>query len=224
MKRGLLFCAAILLTSPVASAPANPPVADSKLAHSSVSLAVDPQLNDGRVVVRIAAKNSTTAPVSFGPTSVSIAKPSGETIALISLQQLIDDVRVAAGMPAQPAPGQALTAGAYTTAQVQVDSAGHPDVSGYTGGSAVAPAETVRRSNQPSPKSKPSIDRATAETQIAALKQAVLQDTTIQASQISVAQVVSQKVKFKKGEDRTLYLRVRIAGDEHSFTIAAPAD
>jgi hypothetical protein len=31
-------------------------------------------------------------------------------------------------------------------------------------------------------------------------------------------------VKFKKGENRMLYLRVRIAGDEHSFTIAAPAD
>ena len=94
---------------------------------------------------------------------------------------------------------------------------------GYTGGSAIGPAEFVRRTKQVSPKSKPSIDRATAETQIAALKQAILQDSTIRPGQITVGQLVSQKLNFKKGEDRTLHLRVRIAGDEHSFTVAAPA-
>jgi hypothetical protein len=224
MKRGLLFCAAILLTDPAVGAPNNPQIAESKQPHSSVSLAVDPALNDGRLVIRIAAKNGTTAPVAFGPATVLISKANGEGIALTSLQQLIDDVRIAAGMPAQPAPGQAPTAGAYATAQVQVDSSGHPDVSGYTGGSAVAPGEIVRRSNQASPKSKPSIDRAAAETQIGALRQAILQDQTLQPGQIAVGQVVSQKLKFKKGEVRTLYVRVRIAGDEHGFTITAPAD
>jgi hypothetical protein len=224
MRTGFVLCAAILLTSPAVSAPPSSPVAESKLAHSSVSVAVDPQLNDGRVVIKMAVKNASTAPVSFGPGSVSVSKATGEGIGLRSLQQLIDDVRVAAGMPTQAGAGQAPTAGAYSSAQVQVDSAGHPDVSGYTGGSAVAPAEIVRRTNQASPKSKPSIDRATAETQIAALKQAVVQDTTIQPGQIAVGQVVSQKLNFKKGEARTLYVRVQIAGDEHGFTVVAPRD
>ena len=222
MRRTFLLCAAILLTSPAAAAPAAPAIAESKLSHSSVSVAVDPQLNDGRVVIRIATKNATTAPVAFGPSSVSVAKPTGEAIALSSLQKLIDDVRVAAGMPAEAAPGQALTAGAYAAPQIQVDGAGHPDVSGYTGGSAVAPGAIVSRTKQPSPKSKPSISRAAAEAQIAVLKQAILQDTTIQPGQIAVGQIVSEKLKFKKGEDRTLHLRVTIAGDEHGFTIAAP--
>jgi hypothetical protein len=35
---------------------------------------------------------------------------------------------------------------------------------------------------------------------------------------------VSQKLKLKTGEDRTLHLIVTIAGDTHGFTIAAPAD
>jgi hypothetical protein len=46
----------------------------------------------------------------------------------------------------------------------------------------------------------------------------------IQPGQIRVGQIVSQKLKFKKGEDRTLYLKIRIAGDEHSFTVAAPSN
>jgi hypothetical protein len=224
MKRGFVFCAAMLFAPPVSGAPTNPPIAESKQPHSSVSVVVEPKLNDGRVVIKIAAKNGSTAPAPFGPSSVSISKPSGEAVALSPLQQLIDDVRVAAGMPTEAAPGQAPTAGAYAAAQVQVDSAGHPDVSNYTGGTAVAPGEIVRRSNQPSHNSKPSIDRAAAEAQIRALRQAILQDQTIQPGQIVVGQLVSQKLTFKKGEDRTLYLRVRIAGDEHGFTIAAPTD
>ena len=72
--------------------------------------------------------------------------------------------------------------------------------------------------------SKHLIDRKTAEAQIAALKQAILQDQTIAPGQIAVGQVVSQKLKFAKGEDRTLHLRVRLGSDEHGFTIAAPSD
>jgi hypothetical protein len=222
MKRLVLLCAAIVLPAPAGAAPASQAVAESKLTHSSVSVVVDPQLNDGRLVIKIAAKNGTTAAIPFGPSSILITKPTGEAIAFNSLQQLVDDVRMAAGM-AEAAPGQAPTPGAYAAAQTQVDNAGHPDVSGYTGGSGIATNEIVRRTNRALPKSKPSIDRATAEAQIAALKQAILQDSTIRPGQITVGQLVSEKLTFKKGEDRTLHLRVRIAGDEHSFTVAAPA-
>ena len=222
MKGLVLLCAAIVLQAPAAAAPASQEVAESKLTNSSVSVVVDPQLNDGRLVIKIAAKNGTTAAIPFGPSSISITKPTGEPIALNSLQQLVDDVRMAGGLTTEAVPGQAPTPGAYAAAQTQVDNAGHPDVSGYTGGSGIATNEIVRRTNRASPKSKPSIDRATAEAQIAALKQAILQDSMIRPGQITVGQLVSQKLNFKKGEDRTLHLRVRIAGDEHSFTVAAP--
>lgn len=225
MKSLLLLCAAIVLAAPAAAAPTAPQVAESRQLHSIVSVAVDPQVNDGRVVIKIAAKNGSTAAVPFGPSAVSITKPSGEVVALSSLQQLINDVRIAAGMPTEGAPGEAPTAGAYAmrAQPVAQDGSGRMDVTGFTGGGAFGAAETVRRSNQPSPSTKRSIDRATAETQIAALKQAVLQDGSIQPGQIAVGQLVSQKLRFKRGEDRTLYLRVHIAGDEHSFTIVAPA-
>ncbi len=224
MKRMLALCAAFLLASPAIAAPDSPAVATSRQPHSNVSLLVEPQLNDGRLVLKVAAQNSTGASVPFGPTSVSISKPSGEAIALSSLQQLTNDVRAAAGMTVEAAPPPAPVAGGYAAPQMQVDSAGHPDVSNFTGGSTVGADEMVRQANRVARKSKPTIDRQTAQAQIAALQQALLQDTTVQPGRVAAGEVVSQKLKFNKGEDRTLHLRVRIAGDEHAFTIAAPKD
>jgi hypothetical protein len=222
MKWVLLFCASIASASFVAAA--EPQVAESKLAHSSVSVAVEPQLNDGRLVIKIAAMNGTAAPVSFGPGAISITTVAGQPIALSPLPKLINDVRAAAGMKPEFVPHQTATAGAYAAPQMQVNSAGQADVSNYTGGSAIGSDEIIRQSNTPSRRSKPSIDRKTADAQIAGLRQAILQDTTIAPGQIAVGQVVSEKLELKKSEDRTLHLKVRIAGDEHGFTIAAPGD
>src|SRR4051794_41869202 len=95
MKWVPVFCASIALASPVTAA--EPQVAESKLAHSSVSVAVEPQLNDGRLVIKIAAMNGTAAPVSFGPGSVSISTVAGEARSLRPLQKNGNEVRAAAG-------------------------------------------------------------------------------------------------------------------------------
>jgi hypothetical protein len=219
--RLLLVSSAILFGVPVVAAQPAPTVAESKHAHSSVSVLVDPQLNDGRLVVKIAAQNKSTTPVPFGPSSISVSKPNGEQIALLPLARLIGDVRLAAGMSDQGATQQAPTAGAYAAPSVSVGSGGRPDVSGYTGGSGIAGDEIIRR-NQQRARTRPSISEEQAEEQIATLKQAILQDTTLQPGQVAAGQIVSEKLTFRKGEDRTLHLRIRIAGDEHGFTIAAP--
>jgi hypothetical protein len=218
MKWVPVFCASIALASPVTAA--EPQVAESKLAHSSVSVAVEPQLNDGRLVIKMAAMNGTAAPVPFGPGSVSVSTVAGQPIALSSLQKLVNDVRVSAGMKPESGPHVTATGGAYAAPQMQVNGAGQPDVSNYTGGSAIGSEEIIRQSQG----SKPSIDRKSADAQIAMLKQAILQDTTIAPGQIAVGQIVSEKLKFKKGEDRTLHLVVHIGGDTHPFTIAAPGE
>jgi hypothetical protein len=217
MKSAFLFCAAIACANPAVGAPPAPVVADSKQPHSIISLAVEPQLNDGRLVIKIAAKNGTAAPAPFGPGSVSITTLAGQQVALSPLEKLVNDVRMAAGMKTQARPGEAPTAGTYASRiqPVATDGSGRMDVTGYSNSSAVGSAEAVRWS-------KPTIDRHTAETQIAALKQAILQDQTVAPGQIAVGQLVSEKLKFKKGEDRTLHLLIHFAGDEHGFTIAAP--
>jgi hypothetical protein len=219
MKSMLLFCAATLLAAPATAAPPAPEIADSKQAQSTVSVAVEPQLNDGRLVIKIAAKNNSAAPVPFGPGSISISTVAGQPIALSPLPKLINDVRVAAGGATEAPPGGAPTQGAYAMRQQPraSDGSGRMDVTGYSAGASMAPAEAARWS-------KHLIDHKTADAQIAALKQAILQDTTIAPGQIAVGQVVSEKLKFAKGEERIVHIIVHVAGDEHGFTIAAPVD
>jgi hypothetical protein len=215
-----LFIVMMVLASPAPiRAQANPAVAESKLAHSSVSVLVEPQLNDGRLVVRIAAKNFGATAVPFGPANVVISKPAGEVVALYPLQALLDDVRIAAGMTPESSE-TALTQGAYASPQMNVRD-GKVDPTGFTGGSTVGRDEYIRRNQKHA--GKPSIGKAEAESQIAALKRAILPDSSLAPGQIAAGQVVSQKLTFKRGEDRTLHLRIRFAGDEHAFTIEAPA-
>jgi hypothetical protein len=178
---------------------------------------VEAALSDGRLVVKLAAKNLTSAPLAFGPAMISITKPSGETIALYPLAALINDVRVAAGMATDAAPH--VAAQAYAAPQLPTRG-GKLDVTGYTGSATVSGDEYIRR-NQPR-KGEARISKAEAQTQIAALRQAILQDSSIVPGQIAVGQIVSDKLKFAKGEERILHVRVRIAGDNHSFTVAVP--
>lgn len=195
-------------------------VAESQLPHSSVSVLVDPQLNDGRLVVRVAVKNLSGSPVPFGPSNVIVAKPSGQTITITPLPSLIEDVQMAAGISAAPARA-APTHGAYAAPQQSVRD-GRVDVSGFTGGSTVGGDEYVRQSRPR--KSKPTISQAEAEKQISTLKQAILQDSTLASGQIGAGQIVTEKLPLGKKEDRTLHLRVQVAGDEHGFTIEAPKE
>ncbi len=180
MKNFVMLAALLVPSAPLAAEPAAPAVAESKLDHSSASVMVEPKLDDGRLVLKIAVQNRTSAGIAFGPASISIAKPSGEAIGLVPLQRLIDDVRIAAGDVPEKSPSDAMTAGAYASS----DDALRSSEAGTT----------------------------------------INQDSVVQPGQVAAGQLVSEKLKFKKGEDRTLYLRISIAGDEHGFTIAAPKD
>lgn len=226
MEKRILLSGALVMAA-ATLAPANPavaqPVAESKMPRSSVSVLVEPKLSDGRLVIKLAARNSGAAPVPFGPSAISIAKPSGEAVAIYPLVRLVDDVRKAAGLSAEAAPATAPTQGAYAAPQQNVRDGGRMDVTGFTGGSTVGGDEYVRRSRS-SRKVKPTISEAEAAQQIAVLNQAILEDSTLAPGQVTAGQVVSDKLKFGKTEDRTLHVRVRVAGEEHAFTIAAPKE
>lgn len=218
MKIQLLFAAAALAISTPAFAqtPAASAVAESKAAHSTVSLLVEPKLDDGRLVLKLAAQNKTSAAVPFGPAAVTIAKVSGQPIALMTLPQLTNDVRMAAGMKPDAA---APTANTYATQGMATDPTGHLDVSNFNGSMGISQGQIVRDTTR----SKPTITKAQAEQQITALKQAILQDSSVPPGQIAVGELVSAPLKLAPGEDRTLHVWVKIGGDEHTFTIAAPA-
>ena len=224
----LLICGAVLFAQAApaaAQAPGGAAVttAESVQPSSSVSIVVEPALSDGRLVVKMAIQNRGATPLPFGPGNVSIAKLNGEPVAIMPLERLIDDVRVAAGESPQVGIGTHAGGSAYAAPVMPTNSEGQVDVSGYTGGMGLSGDETLRRSRPDRAKRKATITPQEAEAQIQALKAAILKDQSLQPKQIAAGQLVSEPLKFKKDEDRTLHLRVRAAGAEHSFTLMAPA-
>lgn len=218
--RFLLSAVALALTTPaVAQSPGTQAAADSKADHSTVSLAVEPKLDDDRLVIKLAAENRTKAPVPFGPADVTIAQLNGQPIAFMSLQQLTEDIRLAAGMKSEVA---APSSNTYATQAMSTDAMGHLDVSNFHGSMGVSGDQIVRDTRRATAPSKPTLSKPEAAQQIALLKQAILQDSTVAPGKIAVGELVSSPLKLAKGEDRTLHIWVKIAGDEHTFTIAAP--
>ena len=154
----MICCALVVLSAPAsaqAQAPAAAKVTIAELArpNSNVSIAVEPTLSDGRLIVRIAVQNHSAAAVALGPGNVSIAKAKGGPIALIPLQRLIEEVDIAAGGPATASHAGSA---AYDAPILPVNSEGRVDVSGYTGGTSVAPDERCAGRDRPRPASRPS--------------------------------------------------------------------
>lgn len=211
MKR--IALSLLLLAAPPALAQDAPAPIVSNGPVSNVSFSADAKLSDGRLVVRLAAQNLGTAPVSFGPANVRVTL-AGKPVALVPLARLIDDVRVANGLPAE---GSATNVEMVRQAAppVMTNNSGQKDVTGFTGGTATTAAAPVntRRAVRVKPEAA-----AAAEAQIAGLKAAILTDRSIAPREVAAGQLVTEKLKLK-GKDRTVVVTVAIGDDTHSFTL-----
>lgn len=218
-SKPLMAAAALGLAVPVQAAAQEAAVAESTQPNSAVSVLVEPQLSDGRLILKVAAKNSSSSPVQFGPSNVQISKPNGDPIGIYPLEALVNDVRAAAGMDFEEAPGGRPAESTYSAPQLGMRD-GRVDPTGYTGGARIGQEEFLRQ--MPRRSGKPTISEKEAEQQITALNAAILRESTVAPGQVVAGQLVSQTLDFAKNSDRTLHVRVRIAGDEHSYTVAAP--
>jgi len=60
------------------------------------------------------------------------------------------------------------------------------------------------------------------EQQVAALQAAILHPITIPAGSAAGGQIVTEKLKFKRKDDRTLRVVVAFNGEQHEFSVPAP--
>jgi hypothetical protein len=227
------FAAVIMLAAPlvvvdylVAGAGAAEPVAatgtvtaeglSSTRDHGIVKVVPDEKLADGRLVLKVVAFNRDHAPAAFGPESVRVFTGSGQQVALMSVEQLVKEVRGSRGdrLP------RAVDVFGSSGPLVGRDEAGRPDVSNYTGGSnSMGSTISTREQRQPDGGG----DDAKVQQQVAELQAALLKPVTIEPSEAAGGQVVTQKVKFGRKEERALRVQVDFNGEQHEFNFAAPA-
>jgi hypothetical protein len=155
--------------------------------------------------------------VSFGPENVGISTASGQLVELLSLEQLVKEARAAGGRAARVAHDPAN----YSGAGISRNSAGQPDVGNYTGsqtpiGGGVSPhTETATGARS-------GTEDAALQQQIASLEAAVLHPVTIAPGAAAGGQVVTEKLKLKRKDDRTLLIAVDLNGEHHEIRLVAP--
>jgi len=212
----LLACQAIATTGLAAAATVAEGLTSTK-DHGVVSVMSDPTLSDGRLVLKVVAMNRTQMPASFGPQDVKLFTAAGTPVKLMSLDQLVQEVRAAAGGGTDTMThGPAVHAGPM----MGHDSYGRPDVSGYTGGNDRMNGMDVTQTRTVAGKAVK--DDPSVQEQIANLSAAILHDLTIAPAAVAGGQVVTEKLKFARKEAHDLRLVVGFNGEQHEFEFAAP--
>ncbi len=181
-----------------------------------VSLMTDPVLSDGRLVLKIAAHNPTPSDVMLRASDVKVFTAAGRPVALLSVDELIADLTGARANRG----GSQSAASSYGSAAVNRNASGQPDVSSYTGatgsisgGVAPPPQAGTGRGG--------SADDA-QQQQIEAIRAAILQNVTVEPGKAAGGQIVTEKIRFSRKEEKALRVVVDFNGEQHEFNFEAP--
>jgi hypothetical protein len=204
----------------VLAAETMPPLSSTK-DRGLVSIVTDPALSQGRLVLKVVAFNRTREPAAFSDADVKIVTAAGKPVAFVPVDQLIAEVTKPAGRKRRVSSGDHNPAD-YSHPQMATGTsgAGEPDVSGYTGGgnptSGVVSAHTDVAA-------KASSADAQQNDQVAALRAGILHSMIIPSATAAGGQLVSEKLKFTRKEERRLRVTVEFNGEQHEFSVVPPA-
>lgn len=187
----------------------------STLDGGVVSIMTDPVLADGRLVLKVVALNPTAQAVELRAEDVHVSTAAGKSVPLMSLDALIAEVRGSGSSGSQPAHQSSN----YSRPQTSTNSAGKPDVSGITGASD-AIGRTLSE-HQARRRETVEDDPATRE-QIEGLKAGILQISTVEPGKATGGQLVTEKIRFSRKEEKILRVVVGFNGESHEFSFEAP--
>jgi hypothetical protein len=205
---------AVLALSGIARAQTPPAQAldlqsDQKLGY--VTLNSDLVLDDGRLVLAVGAFNKSAKAAALSPANISIATTTGKPVPLVPFARLEQETR-ARYLPKQGATMHAPTSRAIDTTAADESGGGH------TGNESLG----SRSIGKPRAKPDPEAEKRMAEA-LENLRVAILQDMTIEPRAAGSGQLVTQTLKFARGEPRKLKMSVTFAGELHEFEFEVPA-
>jgi hypothetical protein len=188
--------------------------------HGVVKVMADPTLAEGRLVLKVVAFNRAAAAASFAPENVKVFTAAGQSIPLMTLEQLVKETREAAGASGTNRAPSVDTFGTSGPG-INHDLSGRPDVGNYTGGSNAMGTSVSTHG----PRAKPvKEDDPKLQQQVAALTAAILQPVSVAPASAAGGQIVTQKIKFGRKEERSLRVVVSFNGEQHEFSFAAPGE
>jgi hypothetical protein len=208
-----LSVAAVLLAGMVITAVAATEALTSTKDQGVVSVQADPSLSDGRLILKVVAFNRTRNIASFGAEDIEIYTAAGKRVALLSLEQLVAEARGEG--PAERNTGVEHNPTDYSGPTMSHNSAGEPDVGTYTGSQTPAGGVISPHTRSAASARKAKEDPA-VEQYVATLQAAILRAQTVASGASAGGQVVTEKLKFRRKDDRTLRVVVTFNGITNS--------
>jgi hypothetical protein len=220
MAAAMLWCC-ISTAEPVSSETASLGLTAEK-DSGVVTVMPDPTLNDGRLVVKIAAQNRSTTATHLGVEDVHLYLADGSEVAWVPLARLIDET-VAAHSGARRKSASTHDPSSYSGSQVGRNASGEPDLSGYTGsaGSISGSISTHTQFDEPAPARS---DDPATQAQIDALRAGILQTLVLEPKAAAGAQLVSQKIKLSRKQSRALRVVVDFNAQRYEFEVMMPPE
>jgi hypothetical protein len=191
----------------------------STKAHGVVKLVSDPTLSDGRLVLKVVAFNRTSLPSSFGPEDIKVFTAAGQPIAVMTLEQLVQETKAASG-PSDKGGSTFHDPSSYSGPTLTHDSAGRPNVGNYTGAAGNNTGSLM--SSRTSMDERARADDKQLQPRIDALNAAILHAQSITAASAAGGQIVTEKIKFGRKDEHALRVVVDFNGEQHEFDFAAP--
>jgi hypothetical protein len=193
----------------------------STKAHGVVKLVSDPTLSDGRLVLKVVAFNRTSLPSSFGPEDITVRTAAGQPVAVMTLEQLVQETKGTAGH-SDKGGNTFHDPSSYSGPTMTHDSAGRPNVGNYTGaaGNNTGPLMSSRTSMDE--RGRGAKDDPQLQQRIDALNAAILHAQSIAPASAVGGQIVTEKIKFARKEEHALRVVVDFNGEQHEFDFAAP--
>ena len=235
LKAGVLAAALIVGGAAVSSAQAEAQYIPGKVTgtistgmnstkdHGIISIMSDPTLSSGRLVLKVVAFNRDHTLATFGPQDIQVFTAAGQPVALMTLDQLVQEAKGGAGSADQGS-SQSYNAQNYTGPVQTYLANGQPDTSHYTGGAHNVGSITASSSPRRASDSKKAENDPKVQEQIAALNAAILHPVNVDSAGTGGGQIVTEKIKFGSNEERTLKVVVDFNSEKHEFSFPAPPD
>ncbi|MBB6094873.1 hypothetical protein HNQ60_003760 [Povalibacter uvarum] len=181
-----------------------------------VSIMTDPVLSGGRLVLKIVALNPTAQPLQLRAEDVHVFTAAGKEVPLMSLDALIAEAK--GEQRASQSMDSAHQASNYSRPQTSTSNSGELNVTGITGANdAVGRAVSQRSRSETDGPVDPAVQQ-----QVDALKAGILQTREVPPGKADGAQVVTDKIKFGRKEEKALRVVVSFNGEDHEFNFEAP--
>lgn len=220
--------AALAATTTLRADPAPIAVGELKATHDRgvVSIVPDPALANGRLLIRVVAFNRGAAPAPLSDSAVHISTAGGKPVALVTVDQLIKELMAAqrgnaSNNATMTAPQQ--DSFSQNTNSVMRDSTGNV-VEGNYGGASGGVNGVSSYASRTAADAAPKLLDADTQKQVAALKAGVLQTLTIAPGAAAGAQIVTEKLKFGRKDERSLKLAIDFNGEQYEFVVPVPRE